>query len=186
MSYRHFASCETTHQPFPMPAISRHLEPTPCWLSSQRDLSPVGTMRVDSASTPIWPSSGSMSSRKRSRYPSGRHPSSDVSPRACWRRCAISDGWKAQRSRRTRRSLARASPMAALPTSPTDCTRVGSRAAAPSPRRSGSRWLLDAPRIDQHMHRLAAQGLLYYARAGSSLRIDWRAESLVEVARAAA
>ncbi len=48
------------------------------------------------------------------------------------------------------------------------------------------RWLLDAPRIDQHMHRLAAQGLLYYARAGSSLRIDWRAESLVEVARAAA
>ena len=48
------------------------------------------------------------------------------------------------------------------------------------------RWLLDAPRIDQHMHRLAAHGLLYYARAGSSLRIDWRAESLVEVARAAA
>ena len=48
------------------------------------------------------------------------------------------------------------------------------------------RWLLDAPRIDQHMHRLAAQGLLYYDRAGSSLRIDWRAESLVEVARAAA
>ncbi|MCQ3808600.1 MAG: DUF1819 family protein [Acidimicrobiaceae bacterium] len=48
------------------------------------------------------------------------------------------------------------------------------------------RWLLDSTRIDQHMHRLAAQGLLYYARAGSSLRIDWRAESLVEVARAVA
>ena len=48
------------------------------------------------------------------------------------------------------------------------------------------RWLLDSARIDQHMHRLAAQGLLYYARAGSSLRIDWRAESLVEVARAVA
>lgn len=47
-------------------------------------------------------------------------------------------------------------------------------------------WLLDSTRIDQHMHRLAAQGLLYYARAGSSLRIDWRAESLVEVARAVA
>lgn len=48
------------------------------------------------------------------------------------------------------------------------------------------RWLLDAPRVDQHMHRLSAQGLLYYARAGSSLRIDWRAQSLVEVARASA
>jgi len=48
------------------------------------------------------------------------------------------------------------------------------------------RWLLDAARIDQAMHRLAAQGLLYYARAGSSLRIDWRAESLVEVTRVAA
>ena len=48
------------------------------------------------------------------------------------------------------------------------------------------RWLLDEPRIDQHMHRLAAQGLLYYARAGSSLRIDWRTEGLVEVARAVA
>lgn len=48
------------------------------------------------------------------------------------------------------------------------------------------RWLLDVPRIDQLMHRLAAQGLLYYARAGSSLRIDWRVESLVEVARAVA
>ena len=48
------------------------------------------------------------------------------------------------------------------------------------------RWLLDSTRIDQHMHRLAAQGLLYYARAGSSLRIDWRAESLVEVAGAVA
>lgn len=48
------------------------------------------------------------------------------------------------------------------------------------------RWLLDRPRIDQHMHRLAAHGLVYYDRAGSSLRIDWRVESLVEVARAVA
>ncbi len=48
------------------------------------------------------------------------------------------------------------------------------------------RWLLDGPRIDQHMQRLAAQGLVYYDRAGSSLRIDWRADSLVEVARAVA
>lgn len=48
------------------------------------------------------------------------------------------------------------------------------------------RWLLDGPRIDQHMQRLAAQGLLYYARAGSTLRIDWRVENLVEVARAVA
>ncbi len=48
------------------------------------------------------------------------------------------------------------------------------------------RWLLDSRRIDQHMHRLASHGLIYYARAGSSLRIDWRAESLVEVARAVA
>lgn len=47
------------------------------------------------------------------------------------------------------------------------------------------RWLLDDPRIDQNMHRLAAQGLLYYARAGSSLRIDWRAQNLEDVARAA-
>ena len=35
------------------------------------------------------------------------------------------------------------------------------------------------------MHRLAALGVVYYAVAGSSLRIDWRAESLAEVARAA-
>ncbi|WP_419865079.1 BrxA family protein [Candidatus Poriferisodalis sp.] len=48
------------------------------------------------------------------------------------------------------------------------------------------RWLLDGPRIDQHMHRLAAEGLVYYDRAGSSFRIDWRVESLVEVARAVA
>ncbi len=48
------------------------------------------------------------------------------------------------------------------------------------------RWLLDSPRIDQHMNRLAAEGLLYYSRAGSSLRIDWRVGSLVEVACAVA
>ena len=48
------------------------------------------------------------------------------------------------------------------------------------------RWLLDPGRIDHHMHRLAAQGLLYYDRAGSTLRIDWRATDLTEVARAVA
>jgi hypothetical protein len=48
------------------------------------------------------------------------------------------------------------------------------------------RWLLDPSRIDQHMHRLASQGLLYYGRAGSTLRIDWRVDTLPEVARAAA
>lgn len=48
------------------------------------------------------------------------------------------------------------------------------------------RWLIDEALIDQHMHRLNAQGLLYYARAGSTLRIDWRVDSLAEVARAVA
>ena len=47
------------------------------------------------------------------------------------------------------------------------------------------RWLLDEARVDELMHRLAARGVVYYAVAGSSLRIDWRADSLAEVVRAA-
>jgi hypothetical protein len=47
------------------------------------------------------------------------------------------------------------------------------------------RWLLDDARVDELMHRLAALGVIYYAVAGSSLRIDWRADSLAEVVRAA-
>ncbi len=48
------------------------------------------------------------------------------------------------------------------------------------------RWLLDGARIDQHMYRLAEERLVYYSQAGSSLRIDWRTESLEEVAHAVA
>lgn len=48
------------------------------------------------------------------------------------------------------------------------------------------RWLLDDDRVDDMMHRLASLGLLFYSVAGSTRRIDWRLNSLVEVARAAA
>lgn len=48
------------------------------------------------------------------------------------------------------------------------------------------RWLLDESIVDELMHRLASTGVVFYAVAGSSLRIDWRVESLSEVARAAA
>jgi hypothetical protein len=47
------------------------------------------------------------------------------------------------------------------------------------------RWMLDESRVDEHMHRLASLGVVFYAVAGSSLRIDWRIGSLAEVARAA-
>ena len=47
-------------------------------------------------------------------------------------------------------------------------------------------WLLDENRVDEMMNRLAATGAIYYAVAGSSLRIDWRVDSLEEVARVAA
>ena len=47
-------------------------------------------------------------------------------------------------------------------------------------------WLLDESRVDEMMHRLAATGALFYSVAGSSLRIDWRVDSLEEVARVAA
>ncbi len=46
------------------------------------------------------------------------------------------------------------------------------------------RWLLDESRVDELMHRLAGMGVVYYAVAGSSLRIDWRFDSLPEVVRA--
>ena len=47
------------------------------------------------------------------------------------------------------------------------------------------RWLLDEERVDDLMHRIAGLGIVYYAVAGSSLRIDWRFDSLAEVAHAA-
>ncbi len=47
------------------------------------------------------------------------------------------------------------------------------------------RWLLDKSRVDELMHRLASLGILFYSVAGSTLRIDWRIDSLAEVARAA-
>lgn len=47
------------------------------------------------------------------------------------------------------------------------------------------RWLLDDGRPDELMHRLSAIGVVYYSVAGSSLRIDWRTDSLPEVVRAA-
>lgn len=48
------------------------------------------------------------------------------------------------------------------------------------------RWLLDEKRVDEMMNRLASLGVVFYSVAGSTLRIDWRVDSLVEVARAAA
>ena len=44
-------------------------------------------------------------------------------------------------------------------------------------------WLLDDDRVDEMMHRLASLGVVYYSVAGSTLRIDWRLGSLLEVAR---
>lgn len=46
------------------------------------------------------------------------------------------------------------------------------------------RWLLDEQRVDELFHRASARGLLYFATAGSALRIDWRLGSLEEVAHA--
>lgn len=48
------------------------------------------------------------------------------------------------------------------------------------------RWLLDHDRVDEMMHRLASLGVVFYSVAGSTLRIDWRVDSLVEAARVAA
>lgn len=47
------------------------------------------------------------------------------------------------------------------------------------------RWLLDRERVDELMHRLASLGIVFYSVAGSTLRVDWRVDSLEEVARAA-
>ena len=47
------------------------------------------------------------------------------------------------------------------------------------------RWLLDESRVDELMHRLSSAGAVYYSVAGSSLRIDWRVNSLVEAVDAA-
>ncbi len=46
-------------------------------------------------------------------------------------------------------------------------------------------WLLDDARVDEMMHRLVSLGVVYYSVVGSTLRIDWRVDSLVEVARVA-
>lgn len=48
------------------------------------------------------------------------------------------------------------------------------------------RWLIDSRRVDEMFDRLAGIGVLYYSAAGSTVRIDWRLESLPEVCRAAA
>lgn len=46
-------------------------------------------------------------------------------------------------------------------------------------------WLLDQNRVDELMDRIASLGLVYYSVAGSTLRIDWRVDTLAEVARGA-
>ncbi len=47
------------------------------------------------------------------------------------------------------------------------------------------RWLLDQASVDDMLVRLAALGVVYYSRAGSTVRIDWRVNSLEEAAYAA-
>lgn len=47
-----------------------------------------------------------------------------------------------------------------------------------------TRWLLNSEQVDELMHRLASLGIVYYSVAGSVLRIDWRVESLQEIADA--
>jgi hypothetical protein len=48
------------------------------------------------------------------------------------------------------------------------------------------RWLLDARWVNDLLTQVDRLGLLHYARAGSAVRIDWRAGNLAEVVRAAA
>lgn len=60
---------------------------------------------------------------------------------------------------------------------------ASSRALISSP--SWKLWLLDASRVEEQMQRLASLGIVYYSAAGSTRRIDWRAETLAEVARGA-
>jgi hypothetical protein len=47
-------------------------------------------------------------------------------------------------------------------------------------------WLLDEPRVQEMVHRIASLGVLHYSVAGSTRRIDWRSDTLAEVVRAAA
>jgi hypothetical protein len=47
-------------------------------------------------------------------------------------------------------------------------------------------WLLEGPDVDEMMHRLVYLGVIYYSVMGSTIRIDWRVDSLEEVSRAAA
>lgn len=48
------------------------------------------------------------------------------------------------------------------------------------------RWLLDPERVEEMTDRIASLGVVYYSVAGSTRRLDWRVDSLAEVARAAA
>ena len=48
------------------------------------------------------------------------------------------------------------------------------------------RWLLDARWVNDLLTQVDRLGLLHYARAGSAVRIDWRAVNLGEVVRVAA
>ena len=59
-----------------------------------------------------------------------------------------------------------------------------SRAILTSPVWRG--WLLDGDRVDEMMHRVASIGVAFYSVVGSTLRVDWRVDSLAEVARAVA
>ena len=47
------------------------------------------------------------------------------------------------------------------------------------------RWLLDRAMSEELMYEMDSLGIVYYAVAGSSLRVDWRFESLEDVVRAA-
>ena len=48
------------------------------------------------------------------------------------------------------------------------------------------RWLLDAPAVTELFNQAERIGVLRFSQAGSAVRVDWRATSLEEVARAAA
>jgi hypothetical protein len=48
------------------------------------------------------------------------------------------------------------------------------------------RWLLDAPGVAELFNQAERIGVLRFSQAGSAVRVDWRATSLQEVARAAA
>ncbi len=50
--------------------------------------------------------------------------------------------------------------------------------------RAWRRWLVDPSRADELMHAIASLGVVYYSVAGSTLRVDWRFDDLVGVARA--